>query len=105
MLSRTFRPVRAFRILLSCLVLWLAAPASATHEVWSDAVAIVVSDGPAAGALGETAREQGAPNAQNEGRRASPVRRERTSGAFQPREAAARRSSRDLYLRNCVLLC
>ena len=102
--SRLFRPVRALRVLLACVVLWFGSSASAPRELWNDTAVVIVADG--VGARAGESRKAGLETDETEARSGAPARRERARGASAaPREAGARRPTRDLYLRNCVLLC
>jgi hypothetical protein len=82
--------------------LWLGTPASAPQVGFHDTAAVVMPQPVAARA--ETRREgEHRPEGASQ---ATPAPFERASGpAVRPAEALTRRPARDLYLRNCVLLC
>ena len=90
-------------MLLACVFLWFGAAAPAPYDVGNDASVVMVADGtraddPSRGGIeaADEAAPRSADAAQRESRRRATPR---------PREAIARRPVRDLYLRNCVLLC
>jgi hypothetical protein len=104
MLSRALRPLRALRVLLACVVLWLGTPGSAPQVAFHDTAAVVMPQ--AAAARDGESRREGEDVSEANARLAIPAPCERTNGpAVRPAQALTERPARDLFLRNCVLLC
>jgi len=96
MRPRVLRPVRALRVLLACVFLFWGASACAPRRAWNDDVVVLVAQEASREAESRDTRPRSSALASFE--RAALV-------ASRPREAGSRRPARDLYLRNCVLLC